>query len=574
MTVAGEPIQTRPAAPARRVAMVAALSVLAVVAGSVLGVVLLDPFASGAATGRGAGYVSADAALYVELRVEPVAEQDAALREFLGRFPVTGLDGDAPLIEQLAEMLAGDAPTEISYAADVAPWFDGTVALAAYDLDSAGTPGAAPEGVALFGVKDHDAAVAATDRLRSHAADDGATFTSSEHDGVTIWSTTDPAGQGGAPTLAYAIAEDQVVVSSDADQVIAALDVRGGDGEALAERSDVRRLLAELPDEWLVLAVIDSTDLADAQGASSPLAALLAGQPTLSALTVVAQADRLVVDQVADAPTGALAPENADRGLAAQVPADALAYVDGGNVGAWLAALVDAIAASVPADPAAEPGMGVNELLGDDPARLVRWIGDGAGMVGWRDGRLYGGLVLIPDDAEEAAERLDDLVGLARLGAFDPESGITVTDETIAGEPVTTIRWSSGAEAPAGALPMLGGDIVVQLNVALERVLIGIGDEFVARVLTLDADESLATTDRFSELVDELGGSENAGVVWVDLATARDAFESAVIDADGLGAFDGYEADIRPWLVPLDRAAVVSRIDGDLLKSRWVLIVE
>ena len=37
---------------------------------------------------------------------------------------------------------------------------------------------------------------------------------------------------------------------------------------------------------------------------------------------------------------------------------------------------------------------------------------------------------------------------------------------------------------------------------------------------------------------------------------------------------ESYEADILPWLEPLDRLVTIARIDGDLMRSESVLLVE
>jgi hypothetical protein len=40
-------------------------------------------------------------------------------------------------------------------------------------------------------------------------------------------------------------------------------------------------------------------------------------------------------------------------------------------------------------------------------------------------------------------------------------------------------------------------------------------------------------------------------------------------DPDGI-----YESTIRPWLLPLDRAVSVMRLEGDVLVQRGALVVE
>ena len=97
--------------PAWRIAVIGAVGILAVGIGIAAGSFLLNT--RSAAVGAGAAYVPADAPFYVEMRLEPSAEQDAALRELLGRFPpIEGVDLDQPLytqmVERIDEMLAAE----------------------------------------------------------------------------------------------------------------------------------------------------------------------------------------------------------------------------------------------------------------------------------------------------------------------------------------------------------------------------------------------------------------------------------------------------------------------------------
>ena len=122
-----------------RVATIAVVGALAIGIGITLGSFLLNARAS--ALGSAAGYVPAAAPFYVEIRVEPSADQDAALREFLGHFPpIEGLDLDRPLVDQMAERIddafeAGGI--DASWSDDVATWFDGRLAITVLDVPEA-----------------------------------------------------------------------------------------------------------------------------------------------------------------------------------------------------------------------------------------------------------------------------------------------------------------------------------------------------------------------------------------------------------------------------------------------------
>ena len=45
-----------------------------------------------------------------------------------------------------------------------------------------------------------------------------------------------------------------------------------------------------------------------------------------------------------------------------------------------------------------------------------------------------------------------------------------------------------------------------------------------------------------------------------------------MLEAEGSGV--SYEAEIRPWLLPLDQLVSVTRLDGDVLVQRAALLFE
>ena len=80
---------------------------------------------------------------------------------------------------------------------------------------------------------------------------------------------------------------------------------------------------------------------------------------------------------------------------------------------------------------------------------------------------------------------------------------------------------------------------------------------------------------RYTDAVAGAGGADNAGVTWIDLAGTREAVEQALgpmLEADGSSG--SYEAEVRPWLLPLDRFVSVSRLEGDVLVQRAALLLD
>jgi len=575
---------TASAVPAWRVAVVCAVAALAAGMGVAVGTFLLTHRT--AAVGPGASYVPATAPFYVEFRLDPSVAQDAALRDLLGRFPpIEGVDLERPLAEQLTEKLdevLAEEGAEVSWSQDVAPWFDGRVGVALLEVPTEAMTGEMPGGevpepsmVVLLGVTDPGAATSSIERLIAEV-DEPVTLTEQSYDGVTIRVAEDEG--------AYAVTDDQLIVAPSADDVIAALDARADGASSLAEADESARLTEALPADWLAFAVYDFGDVMraalDAAETESPqmadaLGGLLENQPLRGAVAVTAAGDRVAIEAVSVPPTGAFARVNGERGLAAEVPSDAIYFADAANIGPALTAFIEPMKEAVAATPEGEEQLATLEAaLGADLEELVSWIGDGAMAIGFDGAEPYGGLILVPTDADAAERRLAQLASFASLAAMDPGSGVSVEDSEVGAVGVTTIRWQDAAAEPDPTLPVPTG-IAVQFAVTDERVVIGLGETFVGRVLELDPADSLASLERFTTTIDDLGGSSNTAVAWLDVTALREALETAfgpmlaVMDPDG-----AYEAEVRPWLVPVDRFVSVARLEGDLLVQRTALLVE
>lgn len=562
-----------------RVIVIGLVAVLSVGMGAAAGGFLMA--GQNSSLGQAARYVPADAPVYVEVELEPSEAQDAALRELLGRFPpIEGLDLDRPLHDQLVErfdeMLADKGETELSWSEDVAPWLDGHVAFAATDLNVAAMPGPTdpmaaepPDMLVVAGVTDADAARAAIERA---TAETGANLSETEHRGVTIQVADED--HGGA----FAVTEDALLAGPDVASVQAALDTAAGGG-SLADSEVLPELAARLPAERLGLMWYDGSAAVEAMAQSgddamaSVLRSVMESQPLQVAASVSASGDGFAFDAVAPAPTGAFAVENGDRGLAAEVPGDALFFADGDNVGGALTAYVEAVREAAATEPQAEEQIAMAEAaLGADLEELVSWIDDGALVIGWDGSAPYAGMVVVPNDVAAAERRLGQIETFANLAAMNPSVGVTVDEETIAGATVTTIRWEDPSADPGADLPVPTG-VVVQYTVTEDRALIGFGDGFVPRALELDEADSLAAQPRFADAVAELGGSSNVGVSWVDLRGIRTTLEENLPPlAEAFGA--DYDAKVRPWLEPLDRLTGVARIEDGYLVTRSVLLAE
>src|SRR6185503_9086083 len=98
------------------------------------------------------------------------------------------------MAEHLDEALAAEG-AEISWSEDIAPWFDGRLAVAMLEVPISSDPTsmeAVPPALVMAGVSDSAAAAAAIESLLQEAG--APTFTETEHAGVTIQSTDEATG--------------------------------------------------------------------------------------------------------------------------------------------------------------------------------------------------------------------------------------------------------------------------------------------------------------------------------------------------------------------------------------------
>ena len=561
-----------------RVPVIAAVVVLAVAIGAVLGSALIAR--GGAALGRAADYVPGDTVIYVEARFDLPGAQRDNLRTILERFP--SADADAVLTDALAETLDdalanGGAPFD--YSTDIAPWFNGSVAFAVLDYPMSADPMQMelPSILALFGVRDPAAAATLADQIRGELEASGYAFTSSDHDGTTIWAmevnpdTLGPVSGGG---FAYAVTDDQLLLGSGEQQVVRALDTEAG-GDTLAGREDVSQLLDPLPEERIGLAVVNSaamlaevrTQLESVQpGMAELLAPYLDATPAIAVGSLELAPDALLFDSVSDLPDGPITPENGPRTLAEAVPSDAILYADSTSVGAALEAFVTTMKGSIASVPDGDPMLEqldqVESALGADLEELVSWIGAGAITAGWDGQEAYVGLLLDATDPGAAERRLSQLRSFAELAALDPSSGITVETEAVGGVEMTTVRMAA-SRAPAFSTPFAPA---LQYAIDGDRVIIGLGDTFVRDALGREASDSLAQNERFTAAINRFGGQDNAATTWLDLTGLRGAAEG-VMRGDA-----SYEA-VKPDLEPFDYLASVSRVSGGRSVARTGLVL-
>lgn len=571
------PVESPRRLPATKRVIVGAVAALGAVAGLVLAVFLL---LQGGATPASASWIPAEALIYFDLRGELSDGQRQAVDALLDRFdemPDDLLDGG--LARWIDEQLEAGG-VDYRYDADIGSWFNGQLAFALLEYpptDPSREPMAPPDFVALAGVKDGAAAAAFLERVRTDAGETGTEYSSEDYEGTTIWSAewpVDPMG-GGTPG-AFATAGEQVIAGADADAVKAVLDAHAGRRNALDDRDEFTSMLAEIPGDRVFTLAVDGRGLFEAQRSeletTMPELGDLYGALDFTAVYGVAggrfEADRLIVNGVVERPQIEATVANERRTLADSVPADAMLFVDGGNVGETLAEMIGAVKAALPStsespDVNAEMVEQIEAILGNELESFVAWADDAALIAGTDGDEPYFGVLIRPLDADEARARLDQLQGLIQLATLDPSLGLEVEESEHDGAALTTIRMPASTSGPM--IPALS----FQWAVTDELVVIAFGEALATRVLDLDPAASLGQSERFTSAVSRVGGSDNLSVTWLDLAAIRAGIEPILPPDLGLT----YEEMVRPWVEPFDYLAGVSRLEGELIVSRAEVVV-
>jgi hypothetical protein len=573
-----EPLQPAPRSAVRprwAAWVLAAALVLAAGIGAVLATFVLTP--RGGAAAAAADYVPASATAYAEVRLDLPGDQRTMLEQLLGHFSgvdvATVLDGG--LDSALDQAMQSDGST-FSYTGDLKPWMNGQLAMAVLGAPSmtGGIPQTPPV-LLLVGTKDATAASSFVDKaLAQLPASVNRSTETYRGQTITTWTETGMSSSlgGKTVTMGVTVTTDQVIIGIGAGTVKTALDVNAGSTPALANRPAFTSGLARLPtDRVMTFAVDPSAMLGELQGAiasqvpnASPLVALMtSATPTFAMGSARFEGSQLVMDGVTTLPSsGAMSPPPA---MAADVPGDAIFYAAKAKVGSRLADMLDALTASASGTAESDALKQVETFLGGNLSSLVSWIGDAAVAAGEYQGSPYVGIVITPTDASQASLRLLQLQGLLQLAGQDSTSGlhVSVTDAQHAGAKVTTITLTDDPSVPAWARS-------IQWTVTDSKVVIGLGDTFVERVLDLTAADSLAGQSRFKDAAAAAGGSAGSVAAWLDLAALR----TAVMDAAGSSPVSMFSANVSQWLDPLDYAVSVEQVSGTTATGRAIIAVK
>lgn len=568
------------------VAGAATLLVLLVVGG----VLFLAAPRAGAASAV-AHYAPADTAMYAELRLDLPGDQRDNLAAFMSHFP--GFADQASfqqkLDESLNSVLISRTNGALDWNNDVKPWFDGQIGVfgtvSPPQLSAGATSGsdsqmlASPDVVVAFTVSDGTKLQSVIDSKAGSAQ-----VSSTDYLGQQIKTIAQPAGMSRAAS--YVVTDDALLVSPSVDLLKQALDVKAGQKAALSDDTFFLQQLGALHADRLATVYYDAGKQMAAipVASNSPLPAqcMQLSQVTGSAKyvgEVRAENDHLafaIRSQVSTA-DGLPVPQNRQTTLAQAMPSDTMVYVEvrdaGAKVGSLIKNLVQCMSsAQSPGGPLPSGLGGIGDtsqlfetFLGAKPEDYLDFIDDVGVGVSYSNDTVGAGLVATVDDQAVATQRMDRLLELIKMlgsGFGGQSTGAQISTEELDhnGTKVTVIHV---APSDPGASPTS-----IQVAVANGRLYLGLND-FVTAALDRSASDSLASSGRYQKAV-SAGPADNAGIVYVDVAGAADAY-AADIPVDKKQDFD---TNTKPFIDPLSSFSIVSRVDGGMMVRNGFLFVE
>lgn len=604
--------------------VIALLVVALVLAGGISAALLLTGSAPAATV---LGYAPADTILYAEARLDLPGSQRAEVAKTLSAFP--GFADQAALNQKLGEVLdrvvKGATGGKHDYQTEIAPWFGGQLAVAQGPVDSlagmlggaAGSASATPAPTAALppctggdlpsaapgasGGAITGAAIASrvqalllasvTDPAKADAwvssvlAEAGGTVSTVTCDGVTVHVAAGPAGSPiGTVSAGWAVIDGKVLAVGDLDSIRSAIATKGVSG--LSTNPAFQKAADALPGDHLAFmwadvksalgSTLSSASSVDLTGAASSALDLLGGLvPDWTAASLEASGGNLVVETVQPATT-AVPATNRPSALIDVAPATTIALIDVHDLGKTLTAAHDKAAGDPKLKGYVDQLDAALGLVGGFGATLG-WIGD-AGVAVTHDGTgVSGGLLISPDDAAAAKRLFDQLRSFAQLAGLG--TGGAVSDETYNGATITTVDLSSlapliqqglaGSGAASGVT--IPKDLKLVYTVTDKVVVITIDPAFAkAAIDASQGGASLAKDPRFSALLSASGGDVGTGLSWLDVTAIRGIVEAA-LPADSRAA---YEANLKPYLLPIDALLSTGKVDAGLQRGTMTLSIK
>jgi hypothetical protein len=544
--------------PARHLRAVAGAAVAVVVAVAAAGGILAFRAFHGSADGL-VSMVPADTAVYVTVNLDPPGGQKLAVAGLLNKFPgLSDQSRSATINGWLDSALAHSGLNHT----DIAGWLGSEVSIAmpASALSSSGLnvttgPTTHPRVAVLIASTDNAKAQAALDKLRTGPVGRANTWTSSVHGGVTVTSGTTSSGGG-----AYAIANDTMIVATDATAVDAVIDAAQGKSASLQSSSTYKQVESQLPADRLGLAYVDVA--AAVRQIGSSITSLPGGTGQVSAqaygglgVALVASSDGIALDGTENFDPSKLSP--ADRSLLAIaphtngtlgfVPKTAYGFLAYSGLQQTLRGILSTVAPQGSAIDATLRQFGVTGTGGI----LGHLSGDGGIEVDKAGQNLPAGALLFDTDSTAAAQHfLDNLMSslCRQSGVCDLARLSTQVDQ---GVTISSVPLSGGVSAGAGVEPSWA--------VSNGWAVIGSSPAEVRAVLDSHASGSgIERSSAFQAAASHVAAGNN-GLFYLDVPAVVSSIR-AILPPSARASFDSAAA---PYLNPIGAVALSSQNASD-----------
>lgn len=538
---------------------------------------------SGAGESQGPAFVPADAAGYVEARLDMPGGQAEAMAQLMTAFP--GFADPGSFDMKVDELLSG-LTAELGVALPEGDLFGdvltGEIGLGLADLEGL-MMGGEPSMIIGLAVADAEAATAVMDAL---IADSVEPVTESTYNGVTIHTDA-----GSSPPMSVALHGGWMVMGTGEEMVQASIDVLDGAAPGLADNESFVTAWGRLPDARLGAAYMDFAPFASfidlammmaegETGMAVPTEDLAALLPLDMVASLAAENDRLHLEVMVTPGEGTPDVAVGESDLALSFPADTQLYLETRELGAYIQTALDQMAVLVEAQDmsAMEDSVGgmsdidmlfsedspITAMLGVPLPEFLDFVGDASVGAGLSSDGLWMGIAAEVNDAESAQERVTSLMTILRMALLSgEETDIDIGTSEVAGVEVTTITLPMDQLMAESGLPMSVGNTI---DVALtdDQLLIGLGD-FVANAIVADPAGSLGSSAGYTDAIAD--DTTNTGVLYMNISSLLGAL-------DPMLAMMAPEWEmISPYATGLDRMVLVGTADDEVLGSRMTVIV-
>ena len=559
---------------ARRSRRVIAGTLIAVlVAAGVTGGILAFRFIRGSADSLVA-LAPSDAAVYVNVNLDPSAAQKLAINGLLAKFPgLAGSQRDSTINDWLDEAFKGTGLTH----SDVRPWLgaqlsvvvsaSGLTPRAGSDLPRAPgrLSGSTPSLAVLVATTDDSKAQAAFDKFRRGAVGAAMTWSTSSHGGIAV--ITGQRGSDESSRASWAIVSHTAVLGTTVAMVDEVIDTAQGKHAALPGVSDYKSVDSQLPSDRITFFYVDLAtvvkSVAGAFGSVPGLQAQLAGLRGIGGATQVSSSG--VTEQFVEDYDASKLPADQRESLALRAHVnDVLSYVPQRAYG-FLAvtgfqhvvrALVDQLGGLL--------GGGLDQTLQGlgvtGPKGLIGHLTGDAGLeVDATPGSaIPGGALLLATDSKPAADAF--LQSLATqlcrsTSACDPRRERT---DTYKGVAITSLPLDAG----------IGG---VEPSWAVDNGLIILGSSGAEVKAMLDAHAGsggITSAPSFRAVAGQIS-TNNTGMFYLDVHAVVSAVRT-VLPPDVRTTFD---AKVAPYVNPFKAIGTSTQNAGDHVTATLFLLI-